>query len=83
MQVDWQSVINGGREIRIRHRETLRVRNRDKRHVAEALPRARHLELECGHVPQIELPRQAHEAVRSFFDRRMAAGGLARALSNK
>jgi pimeloyl-ACP methyl ester carboxylesterase len=54
-----------------------------ERHVAEALPRARHVELECGHVPQIELPRQAHEAVRSFFDRRMAAGGLARALSNK
>ena len=26
------------------------------RHVAEALPQARHLELDCGHVPQVELP---------------------------
>ena len=38
-----------------------------ERHVAEALPSARHLELDCGHVPQIELPRQTHEAVGAFF----------------
>jgi pimeloyl-ACP methyl ester carboxylesterase len=37
------------------------------RHVAEALPDARHLELECGHVPQVELPRPTHEAVAAFF----------------
>jgi pimeloyl-ACP methyl ester carboxylesterase len=37
------------------------------RHVAEALPRARQLELDCGHVPQIELPDQTNEALGSFF----------------
>ncbi|HYB24283.1 MAG TPA: substrate-binding domain-containing protein, partial [Solirubrobacteraceae bacterium] len=38
-----------------------------ERHVAEALPRARHLELDCGHVPQIERPRQTHRAVDAFL----------------
>jgi pimeloyl-ACP methyl ester carboxylesterase len=38
-----------------------------ERHVAEALPRARHVELDCGHVPQIERPRQTHAAVGDFF----------------
>jgi len=37
------------------------------RHVADALPHARQLELDCGHVPQIELPRQTHEAVAAFL----------------
>jgi pimeloyl-ACP methyl ester carboxylesterase len=37
------------------------------RHVADVLPRARHLELDCGHVPQIELPEQTHAALASFF----------------
>jgi pimeloyl-ACP methyl ester carboxylesterase len=37
------------------------------RHVADALPRARHLELECGHVPQVELPKQTHAALAKFF----------------
>ena len=37
------------------------------RHVAEALPHARHLELDCGHVPQIELPHATHDAVGAFF----------------
>jgi pimeloyl-ACP methyl ester carboxylesterase len=37
------------------------------RHVADALPGARHVELDCGHVPQIERPRQAHHAVREFL----------------
>ncbi len=37
------------------------------RHVTEALPRARHLELDCGHVPQIELPKQTHAALAKFF----------------
>ena len=38
-----------------------------ERHVAEALPQARHLELDCGHVPQIERPRQTHAAIGEFF----------------
>jgi pimeloyl-ACP methyl ester carboxylesterase len=37
------------------------------RHVAEALPRARHVELDCGHVPQMERPRQTHKAVAAFL----------------
>jgi pimeloyl-ACP methyl ester carboxylesterase len=37
------------------------------RHVTEALPRARHLELDCGHVPQLELPRETHAAIARFF----------------
>jgi pimeloyl-ACP methyl ester carboxylesterase len=37
------------------------------RHVAEALPEARHLELDCGHVPQVELPQATHEAVGAFL----------------
>jgi pimeloyl-ACP methyl ester carboxylesterase len=37
------------------------------RHVEAALPHARHLELDCGHVPQIELPRQTHTALAAFL----------------
>lgn len=37
------------------------------RHVAEALPAARHLELDCGHVPQVERPRDTHAAIRAFL----------------
>jgi pimeloyl-ACP methyl ester carboxylesterase len=37
------------------------------RHVREALPHAQHLELDCGHVPQLERPKQTHEALLSFF----------------
>ena len=37
------------------------------RHVRDALPAARHLELDCGHVPQLEAPRRTHDAVRRFF----------------
>ena len=37
------------------------------RHVAEALPNARHLELDCGHVPQLERPRETHAAIARFF----------------
>jgi pimeloyl-ACP methyl ester carboxylesterase len=37
------------------------------RHVSEALPQARHLELDCGHVPQVERPRQTHDAVARFL----------------
>jgi pimeloyl-ACP methyl ester carboxylesterase len=37
------------------------------RHVAQALPTARHVELDCGHVPQIERPRQTHAAIAEFL----------------
>jgi len=37
------------------------------RHVTEALPGARHVELDCGHVPQVERPRQTHDAVGEFL----------------
>ena len=37
------------------------------RHVTDALPGARHVELDCGHVPQLEAPEQTHAAVRDFL----------------
>lgn len=37
------------------------------RHVRDALPAAEHLELECGHVPQLERPRETHDAIRRFL----------------
>ncbi len=37
------------------------------RHVREAVQQAEHLELDCGHVPQLERPKQAHEALLRFF----------------
>lgn len=37
------------------------------RHVREALPGALHLELDCGHVPQLERPRQTHDALLAFL----------------
>lgn len=37
------------------------------RHVEKALPAARHVELNCGHVPQVERPAETHRAVKSFF----------------
>ncbi len=40
-----------------------------ERHVEEALPSAEHLELDCGHVPQIELPGRTHRALVEFFAR--------------
>jgi pimeloyl-ACP methyl ester carboxylesterase len=40
---------------------------RFERHVREVLPQAQHLELDCGHVPQLEKPRQTHEALSKFF----------------
>ena len=38
-----------------------------ERYVREALPDARHLELQCGHVPQLERPKQTHEAIVRFL----------------
>ena len=37
------------------------------RHVSEAVPGARHVELDCGHVPQLERPRETHLAVLKFL----------------
>lgn len=37
------------------------------RHVADAVPHARQLELNCGHVPQIERPAQTNAAISAFF----------------
>ncbi len=38
-----------------------------ERYVREALPGSHHLELNCGHVPQLERPKQTHEAIVSFL----------------
>jgi pimeloyl-ACP methyl ester carboxylesterase len=40
------------------------------KHVERALPAARHVELDCGHVPQLERPRQTHAAMLDFIGRR-------------
>jgi pimeloyl-ACP methyl ester carboxylesterase len=37
------------------------------RHVEDALPSARHFEIDCGHVPQVESPAETHRAVRAFL----------------
>jgi pimeloyl-ACP methyl ester carboxylesterase len=37
------------------------------RHVERALPDAHHVELACGHVPQVERPRETHAAIRKFL----------------
>lgn len=38
------------------------------RHVEEALPQAEHVELNCGHVPQLEAPGRLHRAISGFLD---------------
>lgn len=37
------------------------------RHVERALPHVAHLELDCGHVPQIERPETTHDAIVEFL----------------
>ena len=37
------------------------------RHVKRTLPQAAHIELTCGHVPQLERPRETHEATLRFL----------------
>ena len=37
------------------------------KHVEQALTRARHIELDCGHVPQLERPIETHAAIRDFL----------------
>lgn len=36
-------------------------------HVRRSLPAARHLEFDCGHVPQIERPEETHAAIVRFL----------------
>lgn len=38
-----------------------------RKHVERVLPQASQLELDCGHVPQMEEPRATHEAMASFY----------------
>ena len=38
-----------------------------ERYVRDAVPNARHVELQCGHVPQLERPRETHEAILDFL----------------
>ena len=40
------------------------------RHVERVLPAARHVELDCGHVPQLEAPGATHAAIRDFLAER-------------
>jgi pimeloyl-ACP methyl ester carboxylesterase len=40
------------------------------KHVERAVPAARHVELDCGHVPQLERPRQTHAAMLDFMRER-------------
>jgi pimeloyl-ACP methyl ester carboxylesterase len=45
------------------------------RHVRDRLPAARHCELDCGHVPQLERPAQLHSAITRFLRRPAQAPG--------
>jgi pimeloyl-ACP methyl ester carboxylesterase len=51
-----------------------------RKHVQRALPAAEHVELDCGHVPQVEAPHETHAAVRAFLAQsaRQAGGGWRR-----
>ena len=40
------------------------------RHVERVLPEARHVELDCGHVPQLEAPTRTHDAIARFLAER-------------
>jgi pimeloyl-ACP methyl ester carboxylesterase len=40
------------------------------KHVERTLPGARHVELSCGHVPQVERPAETHRAIRRFLEGR-------------
>ena len=38
------------------------------RHVERALPAAKHVEIESGHLPQFERPRETHAAIAEFLE---------------
>jgi pimeloyl-ACP methyl ester carboxylesterase len=40
-----------------------------ERHVREAVPNAEHVTLQCGHIPQVERPRELHRAMSAFLTR--------------
>lgn len=44
-----------------------------ERHVREAVPQARHVTLDCGHIPQIERPVELHREISRFLGRRPPA----------
>jgi pimeloyl-ACP methyl ester carboxylesterase len=44
------------------------------RHVEDALPKAQRVEIDCGHVPQVERPKETHRAVRAFLHARKRQG---------
>jgi pimeloyl-ACP methyl ester carboxylesterase len=50
-------------------------------HVRDALPSARHLELDCGHVPQLERPAETHAAIAAFLAEQASGAAGARATS--
>jgi pimeloyl-ACP methyl ester carboxylesterase len=50
---------------------------RFERHVQECLPESTHVELNCGHVPQVEAPAQTHRAVLKFLRSRVSAAAAA------
>jgi len=41
-----------------------------RKHVERVLPTAEHLNLNCGHVPQMEMPEETHSRMREFLSRR-------------
>ena len=45
------------------------------RHVERALPAAQHVELNCGHVPQLEAPAQLNRALLRFLRGEMRSRG--------
>jgi pimeloyl-ACP methyl ester carboxylesterase len=55
-------------------RDTL-VPIRFAKHVRKALPQARQLELSCGHIPQLEAPRETHAAILALFAGEPAPAG--------
>lgn len=44
-------------------------------HVRKALPTSRHLELDCGHVPQLERPHETHRAIERFLSAAPGSSG--------
>ena len=38
------------------------------KHVERHVPAARHVELDCGHVPQLERPKETHAAIADFLE---------------
>ena len=54
-----------------------------ERHVAQALPSAEHVEIDCGHIPQFERPAQTHAALAAFLRGAPAHGRRARAAGQR